>query len=140
MEEKKISSFLWFDSNAEAAVARYAAIFGADCKANGTSFELCGQRFIAFNGGPHHKLDAAFSIMVEVETQAEIDRLWDALTASGGAPGRCGWLKDPFGLSWQIVPRQLSALLRQKDRDKAKRVLDAMLAMSKLDIAALEGA
>src|SRR5206468_1080544 len=105
MDTKKIASFLWFDSNAEQAVERYASIFGKDCKVTGTSFELFGQRFIAFNGGTHYQLNEAFSIMVECDTQAEIDRLWDALIAGGGAPNRCGWLKDPFGVSWQIVPR-----------------------------------
>ena len=140
MHTGKISSFLWLGSNAEAAVARYAAIFGADCKASGTSFELFGQRFIAFNGGPHYKLNEAFSIMVECETQDEIDRLWTALIADGGAPSRCGWLKDPFGVSWQIVPRQLFALLHHPDAQKGARVMKAMLAMNKLDIAALESA
>jgi predicted 3-demethylubiquinone-9 3-methyltransferase (glyoxalase superfamily) len=140
MTEKKICSFLWFDANAEQAVGRYAAIFGADCTVSGMSFELFGQRFAAFNGGPHYKLNEAFSIMVECDSQAEIDRLWDALIANGGAPSRCGWLKDPFGVSWQIVPRQLVALLHHPDSAKAARVLKAMLAMNKLDIAALEGA
>ncbi len=140
MQAKKISSFLWFDSNAEAAIKHYASIFGADCKVSGTSFELYGQRFIAFNGGPHFKLNEAFSIMVECESQDEIDRLWEALIANGGAPSRCGWLKDPFGVSWQIVPKQLFALLHDPDSQKAARVLKAMLAMNKLDIAALESA
>ena len=140
MQKKKISSFLWFDAKAEEAVRHYASIFGADCIASGTSFELFGQRFVAFNGGPHHKLSPAFSIMVECESQDEIDRLWEALTANGGAPSRCGWLKDPFGVSWQIVPRQLFALLHHPDAQKAARVLQAMMTMSKLDIAALEGA
>jgi predicted 3-demethylubiquinone-9 3-methyltransferase (glyoxalase superfamily) len=140
MQTNKIASFLWFDSNAEQAVKHYASIFGADCKVSGTSFELFGQRFIAFNGGPHHKLSDAFSIMVECESQNEIDRLWDALTANGGAPSRCGWLKDPFGVSWQIVPKQLFGLLRHPDSQKAARALKAMLAMTKLDIAALENA
>jgi predicted 3-demethylubiquinone-9 3-methyltransferase (glyoxalase superfamily) len=138
--QAKVSSFLWFDSNADVAVKRYAAIFGADCRANGTSFELFGQRFIAFNGGPHYKLNEAFSIMIECENQAEIDRLWEALTADGGAPSRCGWLKDAFGVSWQVVPKQLFALLRDPDPTKASRVHQAMMAMSKLDIAALEKA
>jgi predicted 3-demethylubiquinone-9 3-methyltransferase (glyoxalase superfamily) len=89
MQSKKIASFLWFDTNAAAAVARYAEIFGDDCKVSGTSFELFGQRFIAFDGGPHYKLDAAFSIMVECDDQAEIDRLWDALVKDG-KPNRYG--------------------------------------------------
>lgn len=140
MDTKKIASFLWFDSNAEAAVERYAAIFGKDCKVSGTSFELFGQRFIAFNGGTHYQLNEAFSIMVECDTQAEIDRLWDALLANGGTPSRCGWLKDPFGVSWQIVPRQLFGLLHHSDKAKAGRAMKAMLGMNKLDIAALESA
>ena len=140
MQTKKISSFLWFDSNADQAVARYASIFGADCKVSGTSFELFGQHFIAFNGGSHYKLNEAFSIMVECDNQAEIDRLWAALLADGGAPSRCGWLKDPFGVSWQLVPKQLFSLLHHPDPQKAARVLQAMLAMNKLDIAALERA
>jgi predicted 3-demethylubiquinone-9 3-methyltransferase (glyoxalase superfamily) len=139
MQSKKIASFLWFDTNAAAAVARYAEIFGDDCKVSGTSFELFGQRFIAFDGGPHYKLDAAFSIMVECDDQAEIDRLWDALVKDG-KPNRCGWLTDAFGVTWQIVPKQLFSLLRHPDPQKAGRVLQAMLTMTKLDIAALEGA
>ena len=140
MQANTISSFLWFESKAEVAVKHYASIFGADCTVSGTSFELFGQRFVAFNGGPHYKLNEAFSIMVECDSQDEIDRLWEALIANGGAASRCGWLKDPFGVSWQILPRQLSALLRHPDSQKAARVLKAMMAMGKLDIAALEGA
>jgi predicted 3-demethylubiquinone-9 3-methyltransferase (glyoxalase superfamily) len=140
MPTNKIASFLWFDSNAEQAVKHYASIFGADCKVSGTSFELFGQRFIAFDGGPHNKLNAAFSIMVECETQHEIDRFWEALIGKDGAPSRCGWLRDPFGVSWQIVPKQLFGLLRHPDSQRAARVLEAMLAMNKLDLAALENA
>jgi predicted 3-demethylubiquinone-9 3-methyltransferase (glyoxalase superfamily) len=140
MQSSKISSFLWFNSNAAAAVEHYASIFGADCKVSGTSFELYGQRFVAFDGGPHFKLNQAFSIMVECDSQAEIDRLWDALLAGGGAPSRCGWLTDRFGVTWQIVPRQLFSLLRHPDPQKAARVQQAMLGMVKLEIAALEGA
>jgi predicted 3-demethylubiquinone-9 3-methyltransferase (glyoxalase superfamily) len=139
MSSNKIASFLWFHSQAEAAVARYAEVFGDDCKVSGTSFELFGQRFIAFNGGPHFTLNEAFSIMVECDDQAEIDRLWGALV-EGGTPSRCGWLKDAFGLSWQIAPRQLFSLLHHPDPQKAARVLQAMLQMAKLDIAALESA
>jgi len=138
--QSKVSSFLWFDSNAEVAVKRYAEIFGADCHASGTSFELFGQRFTAFNGGPHFKLNEAFSILIECDAQADIDRLWDALISDGGSPSRCGWLKDPFGVSWQIVPKQLFALLRDPDPKRASRVHKAMLTMGKLDIVALENA
>lgn len=140
MQTKKVSSFIWFESNAEQAVAFYASVFGADCRVTGTSFELFGQRYIAFAGGPYFKLTEAFSIMVECDDQAEIDRYWQALTADGGAPSRCGWLKDRFGLSWQIIPRQLFGLLQHPDAQKAARVRDAMMAMGKLDIAALENA
>jgi predicted 3-demethylubiquinone-9 3-methyltransferase (glyoxalase superfamily) len=136
----KISSFLWFESQAEQAVQLYASVFGEHCIPSGTAFELFGQRFIAFNGGPHYRLTEAFSIMVQCDSQAEIDGYYAALTADGGAPGRCGWLKDKFGLSWQIIPRQLFALLHHPDQAKASRVMAAMLGMHKLDIAALENA
>jgi predicted 3-demethylubiquinone-9 3-methyltransferase (glyoxalase superfamily) len=100
---------------------------------------LAGQRYILFSGGPHYKLDAAFSLMVEVESQEELDAIWDALIA-GGKPTRCGWLVDRFGVSWQVVPTILSSLLRDPDPAKAKRSFEAMLGMEKLDIAALERA
>ena len=125
MQTQKISSFMWFESKAEEAVKFYASIFGTNCKTSGTAFELFGQRFIAFNGGSHYKLTEAFSIMVECEDQAEIDRYWDALLTQGGGANRCGWLKDQFGVSWQIVPKQLFGLLQHPDRDKAQRVQQA---------------
>ena len=140
MEKQKIASFLWFESRAAEAVAFYASVFGEHCRADGTKFELFGQRFFAFDGGPTYRLTPAFSIMVEVEDQAELDRYWNALLADGGKPSRCGWLQDRFGLSWQIVPKQLFSLLHQPDGQKAKRTLDAMLGMVKLDIHALENA
>ncbi|MFM2418135.1 MAG: hypothetical protein RL385_2858 [Pseudomonadota bacterium] len=140
MHTGKVSSFLWFETGAADAVKLYASIFGEHCRASGTSFELFGQRFIAFDGGPHFRLSEAFSIMVECEDQAEVDRYWSALTANGGAPGRCGWLKDPFGVSWQIVPKQLFSLLHHPDPQKAARVMTAMLSMQKLDLAGLENA
>jgi len=140
MHGQKISSFLWFQSKAEEAVEFYAAVFGADCKRSGLAFELFGQRFIAFNGGPHYQLTEAFSIMVDCEDQAEIDRYWNALVAGGGAASRCGWLKDQFGVSWQIVPKQLFGLLHHPDSARAQRVLQAMLKMHKLDLATLQDA
>jgi predicted 3-demethylubiquinone-9 3-methyltransferase (glyoxalase superfamily) len=140
MQAKKISSFLWFDADAKEAVKFYASVFGANCRVSGTSFELFGQRFIAFDGGPHYKLTAAFSIMVDCEDQKEIDQYWNALLAEGGEPSRCGWLKDRFGVSWQIVPRQLFALLHHADPKKAARAQQAMMGMQKLDLAALENA
>jgi predicted 3-demethylubiquinone-9 3-methyltransferase (glyoxalase superfamily) len=140
VETPKVSSFMWFESKAEEAVKFYASVFGAQCKTSGTSFELFGQRFIAFNGGPHYKLTEAFSIMVECEDQAEVDQHWNALLAQNGEPSRCGWLKDQFGVSWQIVPKQLFGLLQHPDKTKAKRVLEAMLKMQKLDLAVLQSA
>jgi predicted 3-demethylubiquinone-9 3-methyltransferase (glyoxalase superfamily) len=140
MQTKKISSFLWFAANASEAVKFYASVFGANCQVSGTSFELFGQRFVAFEGGPHYKLTPAFSIMVECENQKEIDQYWDALLAGGGEPSRCGWLQDRFGVSWQIVPKQLFALLNDADRKKASRAQQAMMGMQKLDLAALESA
>jgi predicted 3-demethylubiquinone-9 3-methyltransferase (glyoxalase superfamily) len=140
VQNNKILSFLWFESNAQAAVAFYASVFGEHCRVSGTSFELFGQRFVAFDGGPTHKLSEAFSIMIECESQPEIDRYWDALIQDGGEPSRCGWLKDRFGVSWQVVPKELFGLLQHSDRDKASRVLTAMLAMRKLDLATLRTA
>jgi predicted 3-demethylubiquinone-9 3-methyltransferase (glyoxalase superfamily) len=104
------------------------------------TFELGGQKYIAFNGGPHYKLSAAVSIMVSVETQAELDRVWDALLTGGGKPTQCGWLEDRFGLSWQVIPTLLPKLLGDPDRERAGRAMKAMLAMQKLDIAELKRA
>ncbi len=140
MQAKKVSSFLWLGANAKEAVAFYVSVFGANCLVSGTSFELFGQRFIAFDGGPHYTLTPAFSIMVDCEDQEEIDQYWTALLADGGEPSRCGWLKDRFGVSWQIVPRRLFALLHHADPKKASRVQQAMMGMQKLDLAALEHA
>ncbi len=101
------------------------------------AFTLMGQQYLAMNGGPHYRLTPAVSISVHVDTQDEVDRLWTALLAEGGVESRCGWLTDRFGLSWQIIPRALPRLLQTK---AAPRVLQAMMAMVKLDIAALEAA
>ena len=105
----------------------------------GATFELDGQRFIAFAGGPHLKLTPAVSMYVNCESQAEVDQLWARLTA-GGSESQCGWLVDRFGLSWQIIPSILPKLLSDPDRAKAQRAMDAMLGMKKIDIAALERA
>jgi len=140
MESKKVASFLWFAAKADEAVKLYASVFGENCVVSGASFELFGQRFIAFEGGPHYTLTPAFSIMVDCEDQKELDTYWDALLAGGGEPSRCGWLKDRFGVSWQIVPKQLFGWLRHPDRKKAARVQEAMMGMQKLDFAALESA
>jgi len=148
----KITPFLWFDNNAEEAMNFYASIFkdskvvsifrhrgdgmGAAGRVFSATFRLQGQEFIALNGGPHFKFTPAISLFVSCETQQEVDELWDKLCA-GGAPNRCGWLTDKFGLSWQIVPRALGEILQDADAAKANRVMQAMLNMIKLDIAGL---
>jgi|SRR5713101_5426795 len=104
------------------------------------TFELDGQQFMALNAGPQFGFTEAVSFFVRCETQQEIDELWDKLTADGGAPSRCGWLKDKYGLSWQIVPATLGRMLSDQDPGKSKRVLDAMLKMDKLDLKRLQQA
>lgn len=144
-----ITPFLWFDSQAEDAMNFYASIFRQSKvisvnRANGrvmaVEFELEGQRFMALNAGPHFKFTEAISFFVGCESQLEIDDLWQKLTADGGASSRCGWLKDKFGLSWQIVPKSLGRMLGDTDPARSKRVMDAMLQMDKLDLKALQQA
>jgi len=144
-----IKPFLWFDTQAEEAMNFYASIFphakvGTVSRAQGrvmsVEFELEGQKFMALNGGPHYTFNEAVSFFVACETQQEIDDYWARLTADGGSPGRCGWLKDKYGLSWQIVPTVLEKLIRESDEDTAQRVIKAMLGMQKLDAAELERA
>ena len=144
-----ITPFLWFDSQAEAAMNLYVSIFPrskvlsvhrAQGRVMSVEFELEGQKFMALNAGPQFTFTEAISFFVGCDTQDQIDDLWTKLTADGGAPGRCGWLKDRFGLSWQIVPRSLGRMLGDPDAATAKRVMDAMLQMSKLDIATLQQA
>ena len=144
-----IRPFLWFDTQAEEAMNFYASIFKrsrvisvnrADGKVMSVQFELEGQQFMALNAGPHFKFTEAISFFVGCETQQEIDELWAKLTADGGAPSRCGWLKDKFGLSWQIIPNALGRMLGDKDAVKSKRALNAMLQMDKLDLEQLEQA
>jgi len=151
----KITPFLWFDNQAEEAARFYTAIF-KNSKITGlnrygdagpgpkgavmiATFELDGQPFIALNGGPQHKFTDAISFVVNCETQAEVDDLWTRLS-DGGEPGRCGWLKDKFGLSWQIVPAALGQMLSDKDAAKSQRVMAALMQMDKLDIARLRQA
>ena len=138
-----ITPFLWFDTQAEEAMNYYASIFPrakplSVQRANGqvmsVEYELEGQKFMALNGGPLFKFNEAVSFLVGCDTQQEIDTLWDKLIADGGSPTQCGWLKDKFGLSWQIIPKRLGSLLGGGgDPARAKRVLDAMLPMKKLD-------
>jgi predicted 3-demethylubiquinone-9 3-methyltransferase (glyoxalase superfamily) len=152
----RITPFLWFDTQAEDAARFYVSIFknskigrvvrygaggpGPEGQAMTVTFELDGLNVTALNGGPAYTLTEAFSLQVDCADQAEIDRLWDGLTADGGEPGRCGWLKDRFGLSWQIVPANMGQLIGGDDRAKSQRAVQAMLQMNKLDIAALEEA
>ena len=151
-----IAPCLWFNGQAEEAATFYVSLFpdaaiGAVSRYGagapfppGTAlmveFSLFGQRFQALNGGPHFAFNAAISLSIACESEEEVDRYWDALTADGGEEGRCGWLKDRFGVSWQVVPTQLGQLLSSPDAAAANRVMRAMLSMVKLDIAALEAA
>lgn len=147
---QKITPFLWFDGQAEEAATFYTSVFknssitslmpGPGGKAMGVSFELDGQHFIALNGGPMFKFTEAISLFINCDTQEEIDYMWERLTSDGGAESRCGWLKDKYGLSWQVVPPVLSQLLSDPDREKAGRVMQAMMQMKKIDIAALKAA
>jgi predicted 3-demethylubiquinone-9 3-methyltransferase (glyoxalase superfamily) len=140
----KISTFLWFESGADEAATLYCSIFPGSkitaSSAMSTSFEIDGQRFIAFNGGPHYKLDAAVSVFVSCNTQAEVDALWTRFLKAGGKESKCGWLVDRFGLSWQIIPTQLLELMSDPDPVKSQRVVQAMLGMQKIDIAELQRA
>ncbi|MEP7050035.1 MAG: VOC family protein [Pseudomonadota bacterium] len=150
-----ITTFLTYDTQAEEAAKLYTSLFDGTIKetmrypAGGPkpegsvlsiTFELLGQTYIALNGGPSFTFGQGFSLMVQVETQAEIDRLWNALTANGGKPVQCGWLVDQFGVSWQIVPKQLGTMLCDKDRAKSGRAMQAMMGMQKLELAKLQAA
>lgn len=140
---QKITPFLWFDGQAEAAARFYASIF-PDSEITNVSpmivnFRLAGLEFMALNGGPHFKFTEAVSFFVSCETQAEVDYFWDKLSA-GGSVQQCGWLKDRFGLSWQIVPTVLGELMGDADPDQSQRVFQAMMQMVKLDIAGLKAA
>ncbi|MGC4087216.1 MAG: VOC family protein [Polyangiaceae bacterium] len=143
-----ITTFLTYDNQAEAAVKLYVSLFdgkitssspGPNGSVMSLSFEILGQSFIALNGGPSFKFSQGFSLFVACDSQAEIDRYWARLT-DGGSEVQCGWLTDRFGVSWQIVPKNLGSLLGASDRTKANRALQAMLRMKKLDMAALQSA
>ena len=141
---KKITPFLWFDTQAEEAMNFYVSIFknskvlgvtpGPDGGAMSVNFELDGQEFIGLNAGPQFEFNESISFLVDCQTQAEVDELWEKLTADGGEESRCGWLKDKYGLSWQIIPRALGEMLSDPDREKAGRAMQAMLQMNKIDI------
>ncbi len=143
-----ITTFLTYDTQAEEAATLYTSLFDGmikDTMRHGSAvfsvtFELLGQTYVAMNGGPTFTFSQGTSLMVQVETDAEIDRLWTKLTENGGKPGRCGWLVDKFGMSWQIVPKQLGKFLSDKDRAKSGRAMQAMMGMQKLEIAKLQAA
>ncbi|MEU3494568.1 VOC family protein [Kitasatospora cineracea] len=153
---QKITTFLWFDDQAEQAAEFYTSVFeygritdvqrysdagpGEAGSVMLVSFELFGQEFLALNGGPSFRFNEAVSLQVDCADQPEVDRYWELLTADGGAPGPCGWLKDRYGLSWQIVPHRMTELLTDPDPERARRATAAMLQMGKLDVAALEAA
>jgi len=153
---QKITPFLWFDTNAEAAAEFYVSIFknskilnvsrygdagpGPKGSVMVVNFQLAGQEFTALNGGPLFKFSEAFSLVVNCETQKELDEYWSKLTSGGGQESQCGWLKDKFGFSWQIVPTELGKLISAKDPAKTNRVMQAVLQMKKLDIAKLRQA
>jgi predicted 3-demethylubiquinone-9 3-methyltransferase (glyoxalase superfamily) len=159
---QKITPFLWFDDQAEEAVKFYASIFknskvgqilrygeeAAKISESGRrpgsvltiEFELEGQRFTALNGGPEFKFNESISFVVNCETQEEVDYFWEKLTADGGQESQCSWLKDKFGVSWQVVPAVLIEMLQDKDSEKAERVMKAMLQMQKIDIKTLKRA
>ena len=144
MEIKKITPFLWFNNQAEEAAKFYCSIFQNSKIINANpmtaTFELEGQRFQAGNFGPQFKFNEAISLFVNCDTQEEVDFFWTELTADGGEEGRCGWLKDKFGLSWQIVPAVFSKLMSGPDHEASKRVMNAMLQMNKMDITKLKQA
>jgi predicted 3-demethylubiquinone-9 3-methyltransferase (glyoxalase superfamily) len=153
---QRIKTFLWFDTKAEEAASFYVSLFkdskilsvarcgdagpGPKGSAMTVNFQLEGQEFIALNGGPHYKFTEAISLLVDCDSQKEVDELWNKLTANGGAESQCGWLKDKFGLSWQIIPKALFRLMGDPDPAKSGRVMQAMLQMKKIDIAALQRA
>ncbi len=152
---QKITPFLWFDNQAEEAANFYVSLFkkskivsiarygeagpGPKGSAMTVAFELEGQEYIALNGGPYFKFTEAVSFVINCRTQEEVDELWEKL-AEGGEQGQCGWLKDKYGLSWQVVPIALSEMLQDKDQKRAQRVMEAMLKMKKIDLNILKKA
>jgi predicted 3-demethylubiquinone-9 3-methyltransferase (glyoxalase superfamily) len=156
-EMAKITPCLWFDGKAEEAANLYVTLLPdshvdkvwrspADTPSGPAGmvltvdFTLAGQQFQGLNGGPDFNFNEAISFVIDCEDQAEVDRLWEALTANGGEPGPCGWLKDRFGVSWQIVPRQLNEMVQDPDQERARRAMEAMLKMGKIEVDELERA
>jgi predicted 3-demethylubiquinone-9 3-methyltransferase (glyoxalase superfamily) len=153
----KITPNLWFDGNAEEAANYYVSLL-PDSRIDNVwrspadnpstpagavllvDFTLAGQRFTGINGGPQFPFTEAVSFVIDCEDQAEVDRLWNELTSRGGSPGQCGWLKDRFGLSWQVIPREMGQLMSDPDPERARRAMEAMLRMAKIDVAELRRA
>ncbi|HEY7590500.1 MAG TPA: VOC family protein [Candidatus Limnocylindrales bacterium] len=155
--EARITPCLWFDGKAEEAAKFYASLFpdskidkvfrspsetpsGPEGMVLTVEFTIGGQKFIGLNGGPEFKFNESVSFVIDCKDQAEVDKYWNALIANGGEESYCGWLKDRFGLSWQVTPRQLNEYLESSDRDAAKRAMDAMLKMRKIDVETLREA
>jgi len=147
----KVTPFLMFNDQLEAAMEFYAATFpdseirslartGSDGPITSAEFVVGGQVFMGYNGGPHFSFSQGFSLFVDCEDQAEVDKYWDTLVKAGAKPIQCGWIEDPFGLTWQIVPRRFMQLIRDEDSRKVEAVMKAMMTMVKLDVAALERA
>jgi predicted 3-demethylubiquinone-9 3-methyltransferase (glyoxalase superfamily) len=136
---KKVTPFLMFDDNAEEAMNFYVSIFKNSKIIDSGTFQIDGQEFLVFNGGPYFKFSEGISLFINCETQQEVDELWEKLSA-GGEKSQCGWLKDKFGISWQVVPSVLRKLLNDSDPEKSKRVMNAMLKMNKIIIKDLEKA
>jgi len=153
---RKVTPFIWYDSGAEQAAALYVSLIPnsriletthwsrgspyPEGSVMSVTFELDGCQYIAFNGGPHFKINEAFSLFVSCDDQAEVDRLWDALIADGGAPSQCCWLRDKWGVSWQIAPKALTRAISDPDPARAGRAMQAMMKMQKIDIAEIERA
>jgi predicted 3-demethylubiquinone-9 3-methyltransferase (glyoxalase superfamily) len=147
----KVTPFLMFNDQLDAAIAFYTATFpdseiktiarnGKDGPVTSAEFVVGGQRFMGYNGGPYFSFSQGFSLYVDCQDQAEVDTYWDKLLAAGATPMQCGWITDPFGLTWQIVPKRFMQLIADKDPKKVKAVMDAMMTMVKLDVAGLEKA
>jgi predicted 3-demethylubiquinone-9 3-methyltransferase (glyoxalase superfamily) len=136
---KKVTPFLMFNNNAEEAMKFYVSIFKNSKITDNGTFEIDDQQFLVFNGGPYFKFSEGISLFINCETQQEVDDLWEKLSV-GGAKSQCGWVKDKFGVSWQVVPSVLRKLLNDPDPVKSKKVMDAMLRMNKLIIKDLEKA
>lgn len=149
--QKKVTPFLMFNDQLEAAMEFYTATFpdsevknvarsGKDGPISSAEFIVGGQAFMAYNGGPHFSFSEGISLFVDCEDQDEVDEYWDKLVKAGATPTQCGWIKDQFGLSWQIVPKRFRELISDEDPKKVKAVVEAMMKMVKLDVATLEKA